>query len=538
MGLNKSTIKILALTIVAALALTGCGRVTTDEPTQPSVENPTFAPSQPIIVGTTDKVVALDPAGSFDHGSLAVHIQVYSFLYSFVPGEATPQPDAAKECGFASDTVFRCLLRPGLTFANGNILDSSDVKFSFDRQMRINDPEGPASLLENLESIETPDVQTVEFILKQPNDQTFLQVLATSVGPIVDEAVFPPDALISDEDIVANNAFSGPYTITSYKKNDTVEFTPYGGYFGAHELPVNEKVTQKTYTDATNLKLAITNGEIDVGYRSFTPTDIESLQKDDSVTIWSEKGGEIRYMVFNLKTMPGDTPAQKLAVRQAIATSIDRQALSTQVYKGQYSPLCSYIPDGFVGANTAVCDAYGNSPDKDKAAKILTDAGVKTPVKLSIQYNPDHYGSSSDQEYGLIKQQLEATGLFKVNLASTEWVTYNKERVKDGYQIYQLGWFPDYPDGDNYLMPFFHTNNFLYNHFSDPAVDKALEEQVAELDPTKRAQELENIQTTMAGHLSTVPLLQGSQWAVSRTNITGIVLGVDENLHFNTIAKS
>jgi len=283
----------------------------------------------------------------------------------------------------------------------------------------------------------------------------------------------------------------------------------------------------------------VTNGDIDVAYRSLTPTDIEALQKNSAVKVWEAKGGEIRYMVFNLKTMPGGSDAQKFAVRQAIASSVDRDALSTQVYKGQYSPLCSYIPDGYVGANKAVCDAYGATPDKAKAAKFLSDAGVSTPVTLSIQYNPDHYGSSSDQEYGLVKQQLESTGLFKVNLQSTEWVTYNKERVADGYPIYQLGWFPDFPDADNYLTPFFAANNFVGNHFNVPAIQKMIEKEVTETDAAKRTQQIQDIQTELATkHLSTLPLLQGSQWAVSGTKVSGINLGVDENLRFNTITKA
>ena len=257
-----------------------------------------------IIVGTTDKLVALDPAGAYDHGSLAAAVQVYSFLYSFVPGQNAPQPDAAQSCDFVQPTVFECTLRPGLTFANGDALTSADVKFSFDRVLSINDPNGPASLLGNLDSVSTPDDLTVDFNLKEANDQTFAQVLATSAGPIVDSHVFPADSLMSDEDIIAAKATSGPYTITSYTKNDTAQFTPYANYIGAQPKPANTTVTQKTFTDATNLKLSITNGDIDVAYRSLTPTDIESLQKDSTVKVWQAKGGEIRYIVFNLNTMP------------------------------------------------------------------------------------------------------------------------------------------------------------------------------------------------------------------------------------------
>ncbi|MCL2784389.1 MAG: ABC transporter substrate-binding protein [Propionibacteriaceae bacterium] len=525
MALRKTMIGLVAVAITAALALSGCGQ--------------TGGSGEKIIVGTTDKLTTLDPAGSFDHGSLAAHIQVYSFVYGFVPGKNTPQPDAAENCEFVEPTVFECTMRSGLKFANGHDLTSSDVKFTFDRMVAIDDPNGPASLLENLESVDAPDPLTVRFNLIAENDQTFAQVLATSVGPIVDEEVFPADSLLEDQDIVDANAFSGPYTITSYSKNDTVEYTPYADYKGAQPKLANSGVTLKTFTDATNLKLSITNGDIDVAYRSLTPTDIEALDKDDAVKVWTAQGGEIRYIVFNLDTMPGDTAEQKLAVRQAIASSIDRAELSEKVYKGQYLPLCSYIPDGFVGATTAVCDAYGNEINADAALAILAEASVKTPVVLNIQYNPDHYGSSSDQEYGLIKQQLESTGLFTVNLQATEWVTYNKERVADAYPIYQLGWFPDFPDADNYLTPFFTSNNFLNNHFSNEEMDRLIMEEVTETDPAARTAQIQAIQELLATqYLPTLPLLQGSQWAVSRANVTGIELGVDENLHFGTIKKS
>ena len=52
---------------------------------------------------------------------------------------------------------------------------------------------------------------------------------------------------------------------------------------------------------------------------------------NDKVTVHSGLGGELRYIVFNLNTMPGNTPEQKLAVRKAVASSIDRDALSEGV---------------------------------------------------------------------------------------------------------------------------------------------------------------------------------------------------------------
>ena len=58
--------------------------------------------------------------------------------------------------------------------------------------------------------------------------------------------------------------------------------------------------------------------------------------------------------------------------------------------------------------------------------------------------------------------------------------------VADVYPAYQLGWFPDYSDADNYLTPFFPKDNFLGNHYDNPEVDKLITEQGVETDPATR----------------------------------------------------
>jgi peptide/nickel transport system substrate-binding protein len=410
------------------------------------------------------------------------------------------------------------------------------VKFSFDRVININDASGPASLLGNLDSIATPDDLTVEFTLKEGPDLTFLQVLATNAGPIVDEEVLDPNALTPDEDIVAADAFSGPYTISSYTKNETMELTPNATYNGANPPAANAGVIYQVFADDVSLMQSVSNGDIDVAYRSLNPTQIESMQGDSNVTVWNDKGGEIRYIVFNFNTMPGETPEGRFAVRQAMASLIDREALANDVYKGQYLPLCSYVPDGMPGATTSVCDTY--PLDADAAAAYLSDAGIATPVDIHIQWNPDHYGSASGDEYGLIAQQLEDSGLFTVTLDSTEWTTYSAERTEDLYPIYQLGWFPDFPDPDNYLNPFFNANNFLGNHFQSDNIEGLIISQFTDTNPTTRMATIGQIQDVMAQeYLSSLPLLQGSQWAFSGTDIQGIELGPSDNLHFWTITK-
>ncbi|HTL40046.1 MAG TPA: ABC transporter substrate-binding protein [Pseudolysinimonas sp.] len=500
-----------------------------------------------ILVGTTDKVTTLDPAGSYDNGSLSVQTQVFPYLVNTDYNSTDVVPDLAESAEFTSPNEYTVKLPAGLKWANGHDLTSSDVKFSFDRNLAIADPNGASSLLYNLDSVEAPDDTTVVFHLKTDNDQIFPQILTSFPGAIVDEEVFSADAITPDDEIVKANAFGGPYTITSYDFNKTVEFAPNPNYKGLLDAPVNDGVILTVYADSSNLKLAVQEGEVDVAYRSLAPTDIADLRTNDKVKVVDGPGGELRYVVFNFDTMPygAKTPeadaAKAQAVRQAFASLIDRQAIATQVYKDTYQPAYSFVPDGFAGATQVLKDLYGDGnggPDADKAKQILDAAGVATPVKLSLQYNSDdHYGPSSGDEYAMVKEQLEASGLFQVDLQSTEWVQYSKDRVADVYPAYQLGWFPDYSDADNYLTPFFLKNNFLGNHFSDDQTEQLILAQAVEPDHDKRIKDIEDIQARVGELLSTVPLLQGAQIAVAGAGVDGVTLDASFKFRYASVTK-
>ncbi|MCT2183545.1 ABC transporter substrate-binding protein [Brevibacterium casei] len=535
---RRTGIKVAAIAAAGALLLSACSTSTTGG-------GGGGEDGGVLTVGTTDKVTVLDPAGAYDNGTSLVEQQVYPFLLAYKPGTAELNPSIAESADFTDPKKYEVKLKDGLKFANGNELTSSDVKFSFDRQIKIQDPNGPSSLLGGLESVETPDDKTVVFNLKRDNDQTWPGVLASAAGPIVDEAVFSPTELTPDQEIVDGKAFSGPYVIDGFKFNELITYKAYPDYQGYLEPAKTDTVQMKYYSDANNMKLDVEKGTIDVAWRSLSATDIEDLGKNDDLTVHKGPGGEIRYIVYNMDTMPfgkktDDTDEKKaLAVRQAMADSIDRQAVASQVYKDTYTPLYSYVPEGLPGANESLKSAYGDGKggaDVEKAKKTLEDAGVTTPVELNLQYNPDHYGPSSGDEYALIKDQLDKTGLFKVNLQSTEWVQYSEDRTADVYPMYQLGWFPDYSDADNYLVPFFYdtdeTPSFLANHYRNEEINKELTDQASIADKGERAKAIEDIQNQLAEELPTLPLLQGNQIAVSGKDVKGVEDTLDPAFQF------
>ncbi|MFC4224691.1 ABC transporter substrate-binding protein [Lysinibacter cavernae] len=520
----RTAVSAAALGLAAAVILTGCA------PEGSTPDN--SASADALLIGTTDAIVSLDPAGAWDRGSFTPQNQIYQRLLGYEPGNVTPVPDAAESCEFTEPTVYTCIVKDGLTFSNGNELTAEDVVFSFNRVTTINLESGPAPLLANLDKVEEGDNNSVVFTLKVANDQTWPYVLTSMAAPIVDSEVFPADKLLEDSQVVG----SGPYIIDAYEKGGLLSLKANPSYDGS--APVTENVVLKPYTDSSNLRLDIQNGAIDVAYRSLTSTDIGDLSKNDDLQVVQGPGGSVRFLTFNLNTQPGADDAQKLAIRQAAASLIDRDALADDVFNGTYTPAYSVVLDGQNGATQAFKERFGETPNAEQAKQILADAGVQTPVSLPIQYTSDHYGPDSEQEYGQIKSQLEADGLFTVDLQTTEWTSYVKRlNPETGYPAFQLGLFPDYPDPDNFLrVTYSTTGSSLGNGFSDPAVDALIEKQATEADPAARTATIEEIQALVADSASVIPLLQGQETVVAKKNVTGLEDTLDDTYKFRFAA--
>jgi peptide/nickel transport system substrate-binding protein len=492
----------------------------------------------PWILGTTDKVTTLDPAGAYDLGSWTLMYNMYQTLLTIPAGENTPQGDAAESCEYSDAQTFTCTLKDGLTFANGNELTSSDVKFSLERNIAIADPNGASGLLASIMSedggvddkaIETPDDQTVVFHLNKP-DTTFQFVLTTNASAIVDEETFPADALIANEEAVG----SGPFSMDQYKDGQQAVFTANPEYDGPKE-PQSEQVFISYYQEPAQLKQAVESGDIDVAWRSLSPTDINDLKSSDSVEVYEGEGSEIRYWTWQLGTPVGE---QK-AVRQAVAQLIDREAIAENSYSGTVDPLYSIVPPGFAGQVDAFKETYGE-PSVDAAKKLLNDAGVKTPVNLNLGYTPSHYGPNAVDEANELATQLEDSGLFNVNIKSAEWTQYQNLYKEGAYDLFQLGWFPDFLDADNYLSPFLVDGGFYANNYSNERVNELVAEEQATADPAEREPILEELQMITAEDVPMVPSWVGRNVAIAGPQMQGVQETLDPAFIFRlwTVSKS
>jgi peptide/nickel transport system substrate-binding protein len=470
-----------------------------------------------IIRGATDQPVGYDPAYVYDLPSWDGMVNIYQTVLTIPPGGFTSQPDAAQSCDFTNPTTFRCTMKSGLKFSDGSPLTSEDVKFSFDRNVGIASATGASSLLANMTSVEAPDPKTVIFHLKEP-DATFPFILTMQSMAIVPSDVFPKDDRQPDDQVIG----SGHYTLVSYEPGVQTVFEKNPEYTGPDPAK-NERAIVQYFDKASALKLALEQGDVDIAYRNLSPTDFRDLEGAEGIEVIGGKGVEIRYIVFNLKLQQGATnDAQKLAVRRAVAYLIDRDAIANDIYDGSVAPLYSMVPTDLDYSTEAYKDEYGASPDPDAAKAELQKAGVKTPVEIELWYTPTHYGTASADENAEIKHELEDSGLFKVTLKSTEWTQYQEAALTDKYPQFEFGWFPDYPDPDNYVASFWATTSFLNIHYSNPEIDRLLAQEKATTDKTKRAELFKRIQELGAKDAPTIPVWQGGQNAAIRDNIHGV----------------
>ncbi|MFJ8159213.1 ABC transporter substrate-binding protein [Streptomyces sp. NPDC094468] len=483
------------------------------------------ASGEAIIVGTTDQYTAtkqepapLDPAYTYDTSAWNLLRQTIQTLMTQPKGEGTPVPEAAQSCSFTDkgDEQYACVLRDGLKFANGDEITAADVKYSIERSLRIDADTGVSSLLNTIETIETQGDRRVIFHLKSA-DATFPYKLSTPVAGVVNPKDYAKSKLRDGFQVDG----SGPYTFRAQVNHGTITAVTYSRnplYKGSLKVN-NEKVELRVFKDAGSMASAIDKGDIDVMTRTMTPNQIQKLARgdDDSVELVEMSGLEIRYLAFNT-----DAPTvRSKAVRQAMAQVINRDALVNEVYGSQAEPLYSLVPASVVGHSNSFFNKYGD-PSVAKAKSLLASAGVSAPVKLTLHYTTDHYGSATKREFEVLQKQLNDSGLFDANIQGHAWAAFRPAEQKGRYDVWGMGWFPDFPDADNFLAPFLDKNNFLGSPYSNAAIQKKLiPDSRREADRLAAAASLTLIQDDVAEDVPVMPLWQGKQYIAARNDITG-----------------
>jgi peptide/nickel transport system substrate-binding protein len=489
------------------------------------------ANSKVIIDGTTGTVVNIDPANEYDYDSFTVDLPIYQGLYGF-PSGAKLKPVLAKSCSHTKNLkTWTCQLRHGVKFSNGDPMTSADVKYSFDRVLKIKGDQGIYTLLSDLKSTSVKGKYGVVFHLKSPFS-IWPYILSTNAGYVVDRKTYPADKILANTD-TANLVGTGPYKLMKFTSGQQAVLSPNTNYWGPK--PKNGGIIINYYSKSSTMKLDLQKGNIDMAFQTFTPTEIASLKHTKGVQVHSAPGVNIRYLVFNVKR----APFNNIHVRRAIAYLMPRQQIANRVWHHTVSPLYSMVPKGLPGASQAYKKLYGAKPNLKKAKAEMKKAHVKKPLPITLWYTPTHYGDVSADEYAEIQRALNASHLFKVTLKSSEWTQYSGILGK-GYGAFQLGWFPDYPDADDYTVSFYQPKSFYNNQYANKKMNKLISKERAAPTTKKRLKYLRGMQSLAAKTLPTIPYWQGDMIAVGRSNVKGIPSTLDATyyMRFWLISKS
>jgi peptide/nickel transport system substrate-binding protein len=495
----------------------------------------TAASASTLVDGTTDSITNLDPAGTYDYGTFTLDAIVFEHLMDFTNGVKL-QPSLATKCFAVGGNLktWRCNLRKGVTFHNGAAFTSADVKWSIDRVLNKQVEKeaaanSPSPLLGNLKNLRTNGQFAVTFNLKSPQ-VTWPSILATQCCFIVPKGTYPPNHLLSN---TSQQIGTGPYKLVKYTPGQQAVLQANSSYWGPK--PKSSTLIINYYSKSSTMKLAIQKGEIDMSYQSFTPTEITSLQKQKGLRVYLGAGGRIRYLVFNVTREPGNLPA----VRKAAAYLMPRQAIATRVYHGQVQPLYSQVPAGYPGHIDAFAALYGRSPNPAKAKAVLQAAGLQTPYPLEIWWTPTHYGDASADEYAEIKRSFETGGVFNVTLKSAEWAQYSAT-LGNTYNVYQLGWFPDYPDSENYIIPFYRNDTFTADGYNSPKMESIIKKELGAKSLAQRIGYIKQAELLAAKDVPIIPYWQQAMIAVGRNNVHGIPSTLDPTviMRFWKISKS
>ena len=522
-----------------------------------ALQLPPFAPAEEkiLIMGTTDSVEsAIDPSRAWDFFGWEIIQNTGCTLVEIDPGSSATAEDFEKALATdwtlsADGKTWTFTLRQGVEFEDGTEFNASHVKYSFDRAMGINHPEGMPLGSEFdtiIDSVEVVSKYVVKFNLVQPFGP-FLALLSCQACSIVN-----PDYAggwktdWSEDDVVyyangtdartRNTMDLGPYNLVEWErvagKDNEMRLEANPNYWNKGAgYPKTDVVIIKFYADATALRLAVEAGDIDVAFRHISATDIEDLQDDPDVKVWEGVGAAIQYMIFQEDPVGTLPQLNNAKIRRALTACLNRSEVCSTVFLNQMSPLYSILPDGMLGHTEAFAEL--GDANLTYAISELADLGYNETNKLEIElyYESSGHYPSSDLQAAVYKSQFEASGVIDVTLKSLDWPSYREARSEGTMQIYLYGWYPDYIDPDNYAFLYYAV--WLNHHYIDRGEHYA-EMKAAYYDA--RASSVESERISLYAEVDdyavmdcpVVPIWQGAAWAVTKPNIKGVVLDITQ----------
>jgi len=359
-------------------------------------------------------------------------------------------------------------LKKNIKFHNGAPLTSKDVAFSIEKMRDEKGGSLQASNFKDVTEVQTPDDLTVVFVTKQP--------LAIFLDRLENRFILSKVAGDKYGDKLYDNPIgTGPYKFVSYQRGGNMVFTRNDEYWGG-KAAIKEIVFRKVTEDAARLA-ALESGQADF-INNVPDHEVARLQKHPRIRIDKIEGLRMFFLAFNTSFKPWDN---KL-VRQAANYSVDAAAIVKNIFDGIGYPINGPVGRNVIGADPKL-KRYPYDPQKSK--ELLTKAGFPNGCDIQLYYSAGRY--PKDREVCQVVAAQMVKGGFRVELVSQEWALFwDKQGVNGGkLPFYYIGR-GSLTDADTLYDQYFRTGTTKRTNYSNPDIDKLIEEQQKTADQKKR----------------------------------------------------
>jgi peptide/nickel transport system substrate-binding protein len=505
--MKKLTITIVAL--FAALVAVGCGSGASSNGTLQTTYS-------------QDPAGGLDPALFYDIEGESTLLAVYQGLLKFDADSTKLAPSLATSWDVSKDgKTYTFHLRKGVKFHDGTKFDSSAVKTSFEREIKLKG--GPSYMLETVKSIETPDPNTVVIKLSKP-DAAFLADQASMYGP----KVISPTALrkhASSDDAqkwLTNHAVgTGPFELASYKGGQQIVLKRFDGYWGPKAKL--KKVVIAINPNVGDQLLQLRSGQVDAIPHGIQAAQLPSIQGDSSLAVETPTALIREVLVLN----PARPPFDNVQNRQAAAAALTIPQVAQRIYPDVGKAPERFYPPGLL-------------PDADNPP-LPKPGNVKFKGDKSIQLAYTANETDSRRTAELLQQQLQTAG-FKVSLkADTSAAQFAYVNDPAGAPNAVVTTFnPDTVHPDSWIRPIYYTASGLnLLGFSDPTLDKAIDAASSATDGAESNRLYRKAGELAANQWTIIPLIDQDDTIVSRSEVSnfGHVPAYVWAVDFSTITK-
>jgi len=483
--------------------------------------------SDAFVIALGDPIRTIDPIGSpsVDAASERVRTLIFNTLvkkdekFDYV-GELASDIKRSDD-----GMTFTFTLRDGVKFHDGRTLSSADAKYTLDLVFSSNFAKS-ASFFEGtgqekrsyIKSVEAPDARTLVVTLTKP----WVGLLSN----LVPVAIIPKDSYESQK---THPLGSGAFKFIRYDNTQQVcDVEAFPEYWEG--APTIQKLRVRVIADMNALQSELQAGRVDVAPlpTSLSPDAVKRLEQDPNLQVKAFDGSNVVLLTLNTSSPPLDN----VKLRQAIAYAVDRDSIVKQLLLGYGKIAHSILPEG----SWAYTPGSTYSHDPAKAKQLLDEAGFRDPdgdgpaMRFSkpVSYKVSGSSSIGRQVAGVIQNNLKEVGI-PVEIQTPEGNTLFDELRRGNFQIAYSQWVGGNQDPIFYKdlvatseIPTETRPSRNRSRYSNPELDKMLEEAVNTFDRTRGKQLYTQIQEIVSRDVPLYPMWYQSNIIIARKNVGNI----------------